>query len=95
MRALGDILIVEYIEKPMTHSGLIELPESAQEHVHCVPVKARIASVGSKFRFRNDILPGDTVIVPFHLGTRLPKEHSSDKQLIVYDGEDVLAKVEV
>ena len=96
MRALGDVLIVEHIEKPMQHNGLIQLPESVQEHVHCIPVRAKIISIGSKFRHRSDILPGDIVVVPFHLGTRLPREDvsKSSPQYIVYDGEDVLAKIE-
>lgn len=85
MQALGKVVIVKHINSTPT-SSLIEIPDTAVGN-RVGPVKAIVRSVGTKSEHRRDLLPGDTVIVPFHLGTRMKDGY------IVYDDEDVLAVI--
>lgn len=85
MKALGKIVIVKHLDsKPQ--SSLLEIPETASG-TRIGPVKATVVGIGTKSEHRHDLLPGYTVLVPFHLGTRI------QDGLIIYDDEDVLAKI--
>lgn len=90
-KLLGDTILVEHISVPTT-SNLIEIPETAQHSIHTTNVQAKVIGVGTKCR--HDLIHGDVVLVPYHLGTRLDiikYPRASGNSLIIYDGEDVLA----
>lgn len=88
MRFLGDVVIVEHIGKNI-ESSILYIPDDAKSKAG--GIRARVIAIGEKFPFRDELSIGDVVIVPEQLGSRgrVPEI----PQAIVYDGEDVLAKV--
>lgn len=91
MRAVGQQVIVEHLpEDPL--SSIIALPDGVDKP-HTRHVKATVISVGNQHYWGDDLNKGDIVLVPFHFGTRLPKT-VDDKQFIVYDSSDILARVD-
>lgn len=87
-----DVIGVTHISSPI-ESSIIEIPETAKDSVRTVLVKAQVRLIGSKFRFKDEVKVGDLVYVPYHLGNRMHSIMFDGKVLILYDGEDVLAKV--
>lgn len=92
MRALNDTVIVEHLDD-IPESSILEIPSSVNKPATRT-VSAKVIDVAPKSSWFSEIAKGDTVLVPHHLGTRLPVEQSNGKQWIVYDDEDILAKVE-
>lgn len=83
---LGNVVLVEMlpVEK---YSGSIILPDvSTPHHV----VKAKVIKIG--VGYSQDLNVGDIVLVSNRLGTSIELEGFSNTR--VYDGEDILAKLE-
>ena len=90
MKLQGDTVAV--IHKDGYKSDVLVIPEAARAETRATPVRALVIEIGNKFRFKDDVGIGHTIIVPQHLGTRLPSKYNTQsKTLIIYDGEDVLA----
>lgn len=88
MQFLGEVVVVEHLLQKETASGL-HIPETVEGNLgrHTVPVKAIVKYLGSKVNCEH-IAVKDTVLVPYHLGTRIER---NGEKLVVYDFEDVIA----
>lgn len=108
LKFLGDIIVVEHLEKNIQSSTLI-IPETTRDWV--APVKARVLAIGKLVKPRKEYLKdrkkrfcanktfacdyisiGDIVLVPIELGTR--GRISGNDDAIIYDSEDILGIVE-
>lgn len=87
LRLLKDTVIVQVMPEKQYHS--IILPDNTRNGIDLI--KAKVITIGSKFRHSSDITVGDIVYVPSHFGTVLDLDNPDIK---IFDGEDVLAKVE-
>ena len=85
-RLLKDVIGVKHISKPIT-SSILHVPETVSQN-SIANVEAVVVLIGEKFRFKDDVKIGSIVLVPNHFGTRM------ENDLIIYDGEDILAIVE-
>lgn len=97
MTFLGDIVVVEHIGKNV-ESKLIFIPDDTKSKAG--GIRAKVVAVGKvsperrkKGRFypQDYLTVGDTVIVPEHLGSR--NRVPNNPLAIIYDGEDVVAKI--
>ena len=80
---LKDVVVTELMEEKSV--GSILLPETAQRyHVQ----KAKVLALGGKCRYKDDLKPGDTVLVSTYVGNRT---QWGGRNVIVFDGEDLLA----
>jgi co-chaperonin GroES (HSP10) len=108
LKFLGDIIVVEHLEKNIQSSTLI-IPETTRDWV--APVKAKVLAIGKLVKPRKDYLRdrkkrgctnktfacdyisiGDIVLVPVELGTR--GRISGNDDAIIMDSEDIIALVE-
>lgn len=108
LKFLGDIIVVEHLEKNIQSSTLI-IPETTRDWV--APVKAKVLAIGKLVKPRKEYLKdrkkrrcanktfacdyisiGDIVLVPIELGTR--GRISGNDNAIIYDSEDILGIVE-
>lgn len=86
-RFLKDVVVVRFEDNG--YKGDLVLPPGIK-HSEKIGT-ATVVVAGSKFRFKDDVKPGDVVYVDTWLGTRRKFEDVGD--VVVYDGEDIIAKV--
>lgn len=93
MKFLGDIIVVEPLEKTVV-SDTIVVPETVREGIK--HIKAKVIAVGivrnrksGRYYAGDDLKPNDTVLVPSHLGSR--NRVPDNPKAIIYDSEDIVA----
>lgn len=84
---LKDVVVVRF--KDNGYKGHLVLPPGIKHSDRLG--QAEVISIGTKFRFKDDIEPGDLVWVDTYLGTR--RTYEDKGELVTYDGEDVFGKV--
>jgi len=85
---LKDVVIVRMIDEVKTHGGLL-LPE-IHDNINATK-RAVVLTVSKNCRWKDEIKKGDTIIVKPYVGT---DREINGKKVRVYDGEDVIAKIE-
>lgn len=85
MKLLHDVCMVEVLDEP--YVGSLVLPDNRRPEGI---VKAKVTATGNRFRHGDDINVNDIVLVSDYVGTRLTLK---GKQVRIYDGEDILAKI--
>lgn len=85
---LKDVVVVRFPDNG--YQGEILVLPAGIKHATRV-VEAEVITLGSKFRYKDDIKKGDRILVDSYLGTRRTFDDLGD--VCVYDGEDVIAKV--
>lgn len=86
-KLLKDVILAEFLPMDTMVSQLLHIPQNYQKHISAHP--ARVIAIGSKFRYKGEVIPGDIVYVPVHFGNTID---DTRPMVRMFDGEDVLAK---
>mgnify|MGYP007100113774 CR=1 FL=1 len=83
---LKDVVVVQFADNGYK-GDLLVLPRDIKHHEKIGT--ATIVAMGNKFRFKDEVSVGDMLYVDTWLGTR----RHFEKDVVVYDGEDIFGVV--